>query len=676
MNGMDDVTKLTEPIEVGGVKLKNRMALLPMSTEDSRDYVTTPEVVAFYDNMARGGAGLIIVGALIVTDLRGTHPAYESTPKCPGIFSDELIPGLRKLTEAVHKHGAKICGQIDLHYEWRKGPDAPIESVGPSAGPSAPHIPPMRPLTIDEIHQLVGEFGDAARRARDAGFDFVELHPGIGYQLSRWLSSYSNKRTDEYGGTTLNRLRIVLEIIEDIKRKAGPDYPITVRFSAEDYMPGGNTLEDALIIAPALEKAGVCLLNVQVGFHESPKAMIQRWTPQGAFLDVTAAVKKSVRIPVIVAYRMVDPVLSNQAIVDGKTDIVGMARALIADPELPNKVMAGKVDDVCPCICCCRCLDDVREGKPMTCSVNAQRGKPELKPAAVKKKVLVIGTGPGGMEAARVAALRGHKVTLCDENPRLGGLILLASVLNPELRKWADYLRRQVQSLPIEIKLKTKVTPVMVDTMKPDVIIVAAGGVYPTFKVPGADSNKVLSGHDIMDMANGRPVPKGLLWRLGSLFAPMMYNPALFRWALGFPWPIGQKVVVVGGGFAGCELAEVMSEKGRDITIVEQSSKIGEDIGVTERWYVKILLKEHKVKTLTNAVVEAITAEGVRVRSGDSTTVIPADTIITAAKLTANTKLYDEFKGKAPQVYAVGDSADPKRIREAMSSGFQAGSEI
>ncbi|MGV8057358.1 MAG: FAD-dependent oxidoreductase [Smithellaceae bacterium] len=673
---MESVSRLIEPIEVGGVKLKNRMALLPMSTEDSRDYVVTPEVVAFYESMARGGAGLIIVGAMIVTDLRGTHPAYESTPKCPGIFSDELIPNMRKLTEAVHKHGAKICAQVDLHYEWRKGPDAPVESVGPSAGPSAPHIPPARELTVDEIHQIVGQFGDAGRRARDAGFDMVELHPGIGYFLSRFLSSYSNKRTDEYGGTALKRLRIVLDIIEDIKKKAGADYPITVRFSAEDYMPGGNTLADALEIAPALEKAGVCLLNVQVGFHEAPKAMIQRWTPQGAFLYVTEAIKKVVKIPVIAAYRLVDPVIGNQAIVDGKTDMIGMARALIADPELPNKVMAGKIDDVNPCICCCRCLDDVREGKPMTCSVNAQRGKAELKPASAKKKVLVIGAGPGGMEAARVAALRGHKVTLCDENPRLGGLVLLAAVLNPELVKWSNYLRRQVTKLPIDIKLKTKVTPAMVSAMKPDVVVVAAGGVYPTFKIPGADSNKVLSGHDIMDMANGRPVAKGILWQLASIFAPMMYSPSLFRWGLGLPWPIGKKVVVVGGGFAGCELAEVMSEKGRDVTIVEQTSKIGEDIGMTERWYVKILLKEHKVKTLTNTVVEAITSEGVRVRSGESTTVLPADTVITAAKLTANSKLYDEFKGKAPNVYAVGDFANPGRIREAMSSGFQIGSEI
>jgi 2,4-dienoyl-CoA reductase (NADPH2) len=216
----------------------------------------------------------------------------------------------------------------------------------------------------------------------------------------------------------------------------------------------------------------------------------------------------------------------------------------------------------------------------------------------------------------------------------------------------------------------------MIAAMKPDVVIVAAGGVYPTLDIPGGNSDKVLSGHDIMDMANGRAVSKGLLWQLGSLFAPHVYSPALFRWGLGLPWPIKHRVVIIGGGFAGCELAEVMAEKGRQVTVVEPSPRIGADIGMTERWYVMTKLKELKVKTLPNAVAEEITSEGVRVRSGDSTTVIPADTVITAAKLTANSRLYDEFKGKAPEVYAVGDFADPGRIREAMSSGFTVGSEI
>lgn len=673
---MSGQPKLLEPIKVGGVELKNRMVLLPMSTEGTSDYSIPKEIIDFYERIAKGGVGLIIVGSLMVTDFRGTKPAYDSTPHCPGIFSDELLPGLRNLVDAVHRHNCKISAQLELHYEWRTGPDAPIESCGPSVGPSAPHIPDMRPLTVDEIHKITEQYADAGKRAKEAGFDMIEVHSGIGYFLSRFLSSYSNKRTDDYGGTVQKRMRFLLEVIAAIREKVGPDYPITVRYSAEDFMPGGNTLKDAVQIAPELEKAGVCLLNIQAGFHESPKPLIQRWTKQGHFAYMGEAIKKVVKIPVIIGYRFVDPVISERVLSEGKADMIGMARALIADPELPNKVTQGRTEDVAQCICCCRCLDDVRAGKPVACSANGIINKPDLEPAKEKKKVMIIGGGPGGMEAARVAAIRGHKVVLYDMNPRLGGLTLLASVLNPEMRNWVKYLKRQVEKLPVEVHLKTKATAATIAKEKPDVVILGGGGAYPTLDVPGFDNPIVLNSHDIMDMANGRTVPKGFLWRMSSTFAPMFYSPALFDWALGLPWPIKKNVVVIGGGFAGCELGEVMAEKGRNVVILEKSGRIGEDIGITERWVVKINLKEHGVKTFTNTTVKEISSKGVVARMGDKEQLIPCDTVIVAEKLLPNTALYKEMETQGVKVYAIGDCADPARLREAVNSGFDIASKI
>lgn len=673
---MSGTSSLFKPINIGNVKIKNRVMMLPMAGGDARDYVTTPEVVDFYEKRARGGTGLIIIGGCMVTDFRGAIPSYTSVAQNPGIFSDDLLPGLRRLTEAAHKHGCKIGAQLSLQYEWRSGPDAPIESVGPSSGPSAPHIPPMRELSVAEIKQIIQEYAGAAIRARHAGFDLVEIHAGIGYFLNRFLSSYSNKRTDEYGGSLQNRMRFLLEVIDAVHKQAGDDYPCTCRISADEFMEGGNTLADTLQIAPDLEKAGVCALNIQAGFHESARPLIQKWTPQGAYAYLAEAVKKVVNIPVIAGYRIVSPQIAEKIVSGGQADMIGMARALIADPEWANKVFAGKKDDICSCICCCRCLDDRRDGNVITCSVNTQVSKPDWKPADVKKKVLVVGGGPSGMEAARIAALRGHEVTLYDENPRLGGLTLLASVLNPELEDWVKYIKKQLKSLPIQIKLKSRVTTATINELRPDVVVLSAGGVYPAVSVPGAKSNKVLSGHDIMDITNGRRVAKGLIWEMGALVLPHIYSPSLMRWALGLNFPVKNRVVIIGGGFAGCELAEVLTEKGHKVTMLEKSSRIGSDVGMTERWWVKILLKQLEVDILTNTVVEEITSRGVRIRTGDASREIDADTIITAEKLAANSKIFGEISKGASEIYPIGDCNDPGRIREATSSGFRIGCEI
>lgn len=645
---MTVLTELFKPITVGGVKIKNRIVMLPMGAGDAVDYYCTPEIVDFYEKRARGGTGLIIVGSLMVNDLRGATPYYISTPQSIGIFLDEHISHLRKLTEAMHKHGAVASAQLEIHYDWCPKPGAPAESAGPSVGPSGHLIPPMREMSIAEIKQVVNEYGEAGRRAREAGFDMVDIHSGIGYFLSRWLSPYSNKRTDEYGGSIENRTRLLREIIESIKEKAGKDYPVTVRFSGEDFMPGGNTLADSLQIAPILEKAGYCALNIQVGFHESPRPLVQRWTPQGAYVYVAEAIKKVVSIPVITAYRISDPLLAERILVEGKADMIGMCRSLIADPELPNKAQSGKLDDICACMCCVRCLDDRREAKIISCSVNSQEGKPAWKLADKQKKVLVIGGGPAGMETARIAALRGHQVTLYEQSSMLGGQANLASKINPDLGRWVKYMKRQMQTLPVNVKLNSSATAAEIDKLKLDVIVVAAGGVYPARRIPGADNANTLD----------------------------IFSPELLKWAHGENIKVKNNVVIIGAGFAGCGLAEMMAKEGRNVTLLEQSKRIGSDIAMTERWYVKIKLNELKVNIITGATVEDINTGEVKVRVDNSMQTIPADTVIFTEALMPDSTLYNELAGKAPEVYSVGDCNMTGRIREATTAAYLVASKI
>ena len=673
---MTSLQRLFESTRIDSVHLKNRIVMLPMVPGGARDYRITDDVVEFYRRVAKGGTGLIIVGSCMVSDLTGTSPSYDSTPRCPGIFSDDLIPGLERLTTTVHELGGKISAQLEIHYEWRANKETALESVGASDVPSGPRIPPSRALTIDEIQQIVKEYGEAARRAREAGFDMVEIHSGIGYLLNRFLSSYSNKRTDHYGGTLENRMRLLLEVIASVRNKAGSDYPYTCRISADEFMEGGNILEDTRRIAVSLEETGVAAISVQAGWHESPRPLTQRWVPPGAFVYLAHEVKKVVGIPIIAGYRIADPFLAESIVASGKADFVGMARALIADPEFPNKAREGRFDDICYCTCCCRCLDDILEGKPIACSVNAEVGRPEAKPALVKKKVLVIGAGPSGMEAARVATLRGHQVTLCDTNPRLGGLILMASVVNSELEKWAEYLKRQVQKLPIEVRLRTRATATLLKELKPDVVVLAGGGVYPDLEIPSINSKNVISGHDISEMVNGRSARRGLLWQLARLFLLYFYSPGFVRWAMRLNFPIRKRVVIIGGGFAGCELAEVLAEKGKQVTILEKSARIGSDIGINERWVVRRRLRELKVGLETNVTSMEITHKGVKFSQKDLVKFVNAGTVLLAEKLVSNHKLVAQFEWKAPAVYVVGDCAEPGWTREAVASGFRIGSEV
>jgi 2,4-dienoyl-CoA reductase (NADPH2) len=362
-----------------------------------------------------------------------------------------------------------------------------------------------------------------------------------------------------------------------------------------------------------------------------------------------------------------------------KADLVYMARALIADPELPNKAKEGRLADIRPCITCCRCVEAVDE-PPVYCTVNARAGRewdyPLETPAAKQKRVLVVGGGPSGIEAARLAAVRGHRTTLIDQGPRLGGNLILASIANRRIEMLVKYLVRQVRKLTVELRLNTKVTPALVESMKPDAVVLAAGGVYPKLELPGINSNKVIGGNDIKQLVNGSVSKRGLMWRLGSIFMRYFYNPTLVRWALRFNFPIKKRVVIIGGWFASCELADTLAGKGKQVIILEKSGRIGYDIGITHRWVVMRRLRGFGVRMETNAEPLEIIDKGVKAKLGDTEEVIPADSVVLTDKLQPNTELACRMEDKALMFYQIGDCAEPAKIMEALVSGFRVGNEI
>ena len=687
---MRKLKKLFEPIKVGQLELKNRMVMLAMGTHLA-DGVINDRLTNYFAERAKGGAGLILVPFSPI--YQGFHAPNELPYYAwhlPVLYDDKFIPETRKFASILHAQNpdVKIGAQIQILDKWAKDKESPLEWVGPSTV-AKPHGPKPRELTVAEIEQIVDQFGEAARRAREAGFDAVEIYGGMGFLVNQFMSSFTNKRTDKYGGTPENRAQFAVEIIASIQKKAGKDFPISCRISGEDLLEeGGNTLEDSKRIAPVLEKAGLSFINVQAGWLESNVAIINFFVPRGAFVYLAEGIKKVVKTPVITAYRINDPFVAEKILAQGRADLIGLGRALIADPEFPNKTKEGRFDEIRRCIACTRCIDLVHAhpiAQPVACTVNARTGREgdfPIKPAQKSKKVLVIGGGPGGMEAARVAAMRGHKVTLVDCAHRLGGAMLLAGVLQPEIPTFISYLEGQMKRLPIEVKLKTEVTADFVEKMKPDVVIVAMGGVPRTLDVPGANGPNVLSGRMMLDAMTLHRLPKKggvgqkLLWQMSAPVMNYGYHPRLINWALRLPFPFKKRVVIIGGGFAGCEMTDVLIDRGKKVTVLEEGPRLGYDVGLSNIWVVKKKIKESGSVVATNAKVVEITKKGVKASVGGSEKFFEGDTVVMALPLQVNDKLSKELEKKGLVVRTVGDASSPGKIMEAVAAGFRASYEI
>lgn len=684
--------KLLEPLKIGKVELKNRFIMLPMTIEKVDNYHVTDDLVDFYEQRAKGGVGLIEIGSCYVCDCFGTEPKYHTTTGACGCWDDEFIPGYKRIADVCHPHGAKIAAQLQLCYEWRASGDDPLLSYAPSADvPSGPFVGmPEREYTKEEIAEVVKQYGQAARRCKEAGIDIIEIHAGIGYMVMRFLSKYSNHRTDEYGGSPENRARLLTEIIDEIHRTCGDDMPILIRISADDLMPDGNRIEDTLELIPIIEAHGVDAWSIQAGFHEAPRPVANQIVPEGEFIGLAKQCKTVTNKPVWPGTRINSLDMCDKVVNEGYGDAVGMARQFIADPATAGKVAAGHPEQVRPCIVCSRCLDNIFIGKPCQCSVNAnvwqgvEVGLPEDHPADQKQHVVVVGAGPGGMEAARVAALRGHKVTVVDHSDRVGGLLNMAQVLNANIEPLVTYWQGEAKLHPnINVVLKQDVDVNYLKSLNPDQVILSPGGGIIPIDVPGIDGKNVVKSEDIKAMCNGKvPEGKGMLWKAAVAAIKAQGGTVGFmrmglNMASGPTAIVGKRVVVVGGGFAGLEVAEAMCDN-REITVIDPAKKLGNGIGIIDKNPTLNLLKKKGVKLMPLTELIEVTKKGAKVKNVETgeEQLLECDTVLTSVGVEANTALYDEVVKVWPHAKLIGDATTPAgkvyRTLEAVKGGYEA----
>jgi len=676
------LTKLFSPIKIGTMELKNRLVMSPMTTLlAAQDETVTQKQIDYFEARARGGVGLITLEVCTV------DRPHKYQPFSLGLYDDKFIAGHRELTKAIHAHGAKVMPQIS-----HTGPESlsgfyyNIQPVGPSVVRCEMTDQVCRELTVEEIEAIVQMYGEAARRAREAGYDGMELHCAHSYMLAgSFLSPLRNKRTDAYGGSVEGRLRFPIEVIKSMKAKAGQDFPLTIRISGDERAPGGRDIQGTQQIAPMLVQAGVDAFHISGGVIDRLTTGIIAGStyPPGLNVPAAAAVKKVVNVPVMVVGRIHDPLFAEAILRRNEADLIVMGRPVLADPDLPQKAMEGKFEDIRRCISCENCFDSQNDTQVLSCAVNAamgHEGEYKLDRAQKAKKVMIVGGGPAGMEAARVAALRGHQVTLYEKERRLGGSLFFASTVHPDNEDFLRYLVTQVNKLPIKVRLGQEVTPEFIEGTKPDVAIVALGPHLVAPSIKGDDRRNVLSGAELKQMLTGRFKGDGAKklagWQRAALYlaAPFLQrflNPSRVRWLTKVWMPLGQGVVVIGGDLAGCELAGFLAARGRKVTLLEGGEMIAPEIGIKRRGELVGHLAEARVTVLTGVQCEEIMAKGVVIKPKDGERqVIVADTVILAGEVKPNVELSQAIEGKVPEVYLAGDCTGLGLIKKAIADAM------
>jgi len=631
--------KLFQPVNVGKMELKNRLVVPPMGSGFSApDGTVTDRLIEYHEARARGGFGLIIV------EVTAIDPLGKGTPIELGIWDDKFMPGLRRLVDRIHAAGAKIA--IQLHHAGRETFSFSLggqQAVAPSPFPDPIIREVPRELTVEEIKSLVEAYAQGARRAKESGFDAVELHGAHGYLIAQFMSAYANKRTDEYGGDLEGFLRFPLDIVHRARELVGPDYPILFRISGDEAVPEGRTIDESVVVAKRLVEAGVDALHVSVGVYESsyltsaPPAMEPGFNAAAA-----ATIKQAVSVPVIVVGRIVTPAVAEDIISSGKADLVAIGRASLADPEFAVKAAEGRDEDIVKCLSCNEgCIDALMIKPPITCTQNPALGR-EVEYASAGtanvKKVVVAGGGPAGLEAARTAALWGHRVTLYEKRDSLGGQALLAA-LPPTKEVWLEVVRcrvKDLQRLGVEIRLGSELTPEVVRELSPDVVIVATGSAPLLPDIPGTERDNVVTAQDVLSGAQ-----------------------------------VGATVVVIGGGLVGCETADYLAQQGKDVTIVEMLRHTARDVSPAARYFLRRRLRERNVKMLTSTPVKAITAQGVVISSdGEERTLEPVDTVVLATGARSVNDL-EAVKELVPEVYVIGDAASPGKMLQAVQQAAE-----
>jgi len=628
------------------MRLKNRFVMPPMV----RDYadkngLVTKRYVDHIAAIAKGGVGMMILEASFISkEARGF-------PNQLGIQSDKTIPGLKRLAKAAHAGGAKIGVQI--YHAGRQTHAAVIGTrpIGPSAiaDPVTAEVP--RVMTEADIKRAVRAYAAAATRCVKAGMDFVEIHGAHGYLITQFLSPFSNKRKDKYGGTSDKRLRFLQEVYMAVRKAVGPAYPIIVRLSGDELVGAkGIRLADAKRAARWLERAGANALHISAGNYASyaQGLMIMPMAiPDGPLLTLAAGVKKAVDIPVIAVGKIRTPQMAERALKTKQADYIAIGRMLLADPTYPNKVKTGKLNEVNPCIACNQgCITRLFAGQDVWCTVNPTCGREAMfaKKKGKKRRVLVIGGGPAGLSAAKTAALRGHTVTLFERRAKLGGQVIAAASLpyRADWRTFLDALIRDVKRLGVTIRTKSDFCAHCVKKDEFDAAIVAIGSMAVTPNIPGANLPHVILARDLVD---GSAKAEG-------------------------------RVVIVGGGCMGGRVAEALAMKGHHVTVIEQEDAIATDAPVDDRILLLGRLAKRKVKILTKTRVMDIGEQSVTVRGTKGRATIPADTVVLCLGSIPNRGIVAELKPLVKRIRTVGDARKPRRVTEAVLEGALAALEI
>lgn len=640
---MSNFSNLFKKGNIGNLTIPNRVVKAPQSTGLSHmDGSVSERLIRHYKRLAQGGSGLIIVEYAFVD-----NEASKSAHNQLGISSNEHISGLAWLASTIKEAGAVAGIQIE-HCGRQKflGTEpmlAPSRLPWPMIYDKTGIIP--EEISLDQIKQVVESFGDAAYRAKQAGFDLLEIHGAHGYLITNFLSPHTNKRNDLYGGSLENRMRFLVEIIQNIKSKVGVDYPVTIRLSGTDYHPDGLKIEETIQIAKVIEQMGISAIHVSGGDHPN---MIHQVTPM--LLDVchntwaAEEIKKEVNIPVIASGSITLPTYAEEIIQSGKGDFVGLGRPLWADPDWANKAKEGRPEEIKPCI---RCNDGCLERtfynfRAISCTVNPHAGREgdiEIGLAPVKKKVAIIGGGPGGMEAARVCALRGHEVSLYEKR-ELGGALIEASIpqFKSDLVALRKYYINQMEKLGIKVVVE-EATLETIQNQDVDTVLVVVGGQRVQANIPGINKPSVAHALDLV------------------------YERK----------ETGQNVVVIGGGLVGVEAALYLArEQNRKVTIVEMADTIMRDVGHSEGQVYQQMLQESEVQILTTEKLEEVFDDVVVTanKRGEKRE-IQADTVALAMGITPNSSLEEQLKSNTDlEVYAIGDAIKPAKFLDAIHAGF------